>query len=163
MKQFRDIDYGRLLYETLRAYYAVNSEGEISILYKFLAAIVATLQEPFDKYQEYRSKEFLIASCKWQMGQLTNVLNYLYDNSQNRIFITQSVLTVVVDPMFQYPPSNFDVTFSETPTIYERSFNDKTSSSLVTINIPSGTNESDLVATIEQIRIQGIPYKINVF
>jgi hypothetical protein len=163
MSSFRNINYGRLLYETLRNYFSVNSSGDMSIIYHFLAAIIAVLQHPFDAYAVYRTKEELIAECKWQIGQLTNVLNYLYDSTLKRIFITQSVLRVVVDPMFQYAPSNFDTVFAEAPTIFERTFADKAASTLVTINIPAGINESDLVATVEQIRAQGIPYKIKVF
>lgn len=152
-----------MLYEALRNYFSVNAAGDMSILYKYLAAFVGPLQAPFDAYDTYRIKEALIASCKWQIGQLTNVLNYIYDSALKRIFITQSVLTVIADPMFEYAPVNFDVEFTETPTIFEREFGDRVAASLVTINIPSAVNESDLIATVEQIRMQGIPYTINVF
>jgi hypothetical protein len=163
MSSFRNINYGRLLFETLRNYFSVNATGEMSLLYKFLAAIVQPLQPPFDALVAYRTKEALIANCKWQIGQLTNVLNYLYDTTLKRIFITQSVLTVIADPMFEYAPVNFDVEFGETTSVFEREFGDRVAASLVTINIPSSVNESDLVATVEQIRMQGIPYIISVF
>jgi hypothetical protein len=135
----------------------------MSILYRYLAAFVAPLQSPFDSYNTYRSKEALIASCKWQIGQLTNVLNYLYDSIFNRIYISQSVIATNTDPMFQYPPYNFDKVFAEDPVIFERSFGDKVASSLVTINVPNIVNQSDLAATVEQIRMQGIPYRIAIF
>src|ERR1044072_3249275 len=122
MPNFKKIHYGRVLYETLRAYYSVNSSGNISQLYKYLLAIIQVMQAPFDGYDIYRTKEAIIANCKWQIGQLTNVLNYLYDNKLKRIFITQSVLTVINDPIFQYAPSNYDTVFSEAPTIFERTF-----------------------------------------
>jgi hypothetical protein len=65
--------------------------------------------------------------------------------------------------MFEYAPVNFDVEFGETTSVFEREFGDRVAASLVTINIPSSVNESDLVATVEQIRMQGIPYIISVF
>jgi hypothetical protein len=163
MPKFRKISYGKLLYETLRAYYSVNTSGNISIMYKFLIAIVQVLQMPFDDYDIYRTKEAIISNCKWQIGQLTNVLNFLYDPALSRIYITQSIVLPVDDPTFQYPPYNFDTVFAEDPVVFERTFSDKVASTLVTINVPAGVNISDLTATVEQIRITGIPYKIIMF
>lgn len=164
MPNFRKISYGPLLYETLRAYYSVNSSGELSVMYKFLLAIVQVLQGPFDVYDTYRKKEAIIANCKWQIGQLTNVLNYLYDSSLNRIFITQSEIAAISDPTFAYSPTHFDQTFADTPPeIFERTFKDRVATTLVTINVPVSVNLSDLTATIEQIKIEGIPYKIVTF
>jgi hypothetical protein len=163
MSSFRNIDYGRLLYETLRAYYSVNAAGEMSILYKYLAAFVAPFQAPFDAYSVYRKKEALIASCKWQIGQLTNVLNFLYDSVYKRIFITQAELQIIADPMFEYPSIHSDGTFEMLPVVSEPTFDGNVSATHVTINIPSTVNQSDLIATVEQIRMQGIPYEIKVF
>lgn len=163
MAGFRNIDYGKMLYESLRNYYSVNATGDISILYKYLACFLAVLQAPFDAYAIFRTKETIIASCKWQIGQLTNVLNYLFDATLSRIYITQSTLSVVADPMFEYAPVNFDTVFTEAPVIFEREFGDKISGTLVTINIPAAVDEVDLRAVVEQIRMQGIPYLINVF
>lgn len=163
MANFRNIKYGCQLYESLRSYYSVNASGNMSILFKYLACILAPLQDPFVSYVQFRNKEYIIASCKWQIGQLTNVLNYLYDATLNRIFITQSVINIIADPMFQYAPTNFDTVFAEAPIIFERRFNDRLASSLVTINIPASVNAADLTAAVEQIRVQGIPYLINVF
>lgn len=164
MNNFRDIQYGRLLLETLRAYYSVNAAGNLSILYKFLFAIVEVFQDPFDKYALYRTKEAIIANCKWQIGQLTNVLNLLYDPILNRIFINQSIVLPVADPMFAYDPINFDTVFAEVPAeIYEHVFGDRVATTLVTINVPIGTNISDLTATVEQIKLAGISYQIATF
>lgn len=164
MPNFKKIEYGRLLYETLRAYYSVNSSGDISILFKYLLACIQPLQAPFDGYDTYRTKEAIIANCKWQIGQLTNVLNYLYDNIQNRIFITQSTISRITDPTFAYAPYNFDETFSDSPpAIFERTFSDRFTITKVTINVPVGTNISDLTATIEQIKLIGIDYQIVTF
>lgn len=163
MPNFRKILYGRLLYETLRSYYSVNSTGNLSILYKYLLAIVQVMQATFDGYDAYRTKEAIIAACKWQIGQLTNVLNYLYDNTLNRIFITQSAIADVADPTFAYPPVNFDTVFAENPEVFERIFTDRVSTTLVTINVPVGVNVSDLTATVEQIKLTGIVYQIIEF
>jgi hypothetical protein len=160
---FRNINYGRMLYESLRNYYSLNSSEQITILYKLCAAILSPLQPAFDDYVKFRTKEALIASCKWQIAQLTNVLNYLYDTALSRIYITQGVLMVVSDVTFAYLPINNDGTFAMAPNVQEHEFGDRSSQTLVTINIPSGVNLSDITATIEQIRMQGIPYKINTF
>jgi hypothetical protein len=164
MPAFKKISYGPLLYETLRAYYSVNSAGNLSILYKYLLAIVQPLQGPFNAYDTYRTKEAIIANCKWQIGQLTNVLNYLYDRTLSRIFITQSAIAAISDPMFAYAPTHFDQTYADAPPeIFERTFSDRVATTLVTINVPVGVNISDLTATVEQIKITGIPYKIVTF
>jgi hypothetical protein len=164
MPNFRHIHYGKLLYETLRAYYSVNSSGSLSKAYKYLIAILQVLQEPFDGYEVYRTKEAIIANCKWQIGQLTNVLNFLYDPSLSRIFITQSAVASISDPIFAYPPIHFDQTFADAPpAIFERTFADRAATTLVTINVPTGTNISDLTATVEQIKLIGIKYQIVTF
>jgi hypothetical protein len=121
------------------------------------------MQAPFDGYETYRTKEAIIANCKWQIGQLTNVLNFLYDSSLSRIFITQSAIADIDDPTFAYAPYNFDDVFSEAPLKFERTFNDRVATTLVTINVPVGVNISDLTATLEQIKLTGIPYQIVTF
>jgi hypothetical protein len=161
---FRNINYGRLLLETLRSYYAVNAAGSMSVMYKFLLAIVQPLQGPFDQYALYRLKESIIANCKWQIGQLTNVLNLLYDPILNRIFISQSEISIVDDPTFAYEAYNFDTVFAEEPAeIFEKTFADKASTTLVEINVPTGSPISDITATVEQIKLTGIPYQIIEF
>jgi hypothetical protein len=157
---FKNINYARQLYESLRNYYSVNTAGQITILYKFLAAMLQPLQAPFDSFVLFRNKEALIASCKWQIGQLTNVLNFLYDSVLSRIFITQNSITVIADPMFQYAPINFDSDFGTAPLEFERKFTDRASETVVTINVPAGVDLADLTATVEQIRLKGIPYQI---
>lgn len=160
----RNINYATLLYEALRNYFSINAAGQVSILYKYLAAIIAPLQAPFDAFDIFRKKENIIASCKWQIGQLTNVLNYLFDNPLSRIFITQSVVTPVSDPTFAYPPDNFDMTFADSPPeIFEVEFTDKTLQTVVTIHVPVSANLAEITAAVNQIRMQGIPYNIVTF
>lgn len=157
---FKNIDYSRQLFESLRSYYSVNSAGAISILYKILICFLQPLQPAFDAYDLFRAKEALIAQCEWQIGQLTNVLNFLYDTLLSRIFITQSEVSVISDPKFEYDAIHWDQSFNDPDTVFERPFNDRASTSLVTINVPQGVDFADLTATIEQIRLKGFAYKI---
>ena len=160
---FRNIDYPKLLLEGLRHYFSINNSGDVSFLYKYLTAFVALFPSAFADLVAFRNKEALIAQCKFQIGQLTNLLNYFYDATLSRIYISQSVISVVADPMFQYAPVNFDSDFASAPLIEEREFGDRVNESLVTINVPTGVNISDLTATVEQIKLQGIPYQIITF
>lgn len=157
---FKNIDYSRQLFESLRSYFSLNSNSDISILYKILICFLQPLQPAFDAYDIFRVKEALIAQCEWQIGQLTNVLNSLYDTLLARIFITQSEVTVISDPKFEYDADHWDRTFAEDETVFERPFNDRASTSLVTINVPQGVDLADLIATVEQIRLKGIAYNI---
>lgn len=158
---FKNINYSRQLYESLRHYFSVNGQTrQMTVLYKILLCFLQVLQAPFDAYDTFRIKEVLIAQCKWQIGQLTNVLNYLYDTALNRIFITQNSITLIADPTFDYPAIHFDSDFNAAPKIFERTFNDRVSQTIVTINVPAGTDIADLTATVEQIRLKGIPYQI---
>lgn len=163
---FKNINYGRMLFESLRKYFAVNSDNDISIIYRYLAAFVALFQVPFETFTTFRNKEALIANCKWQIGQLTNVLNYIYDVTLSRIFITQSVLNIIADPTFQYTPIHSDGTFAMAVSINESGFTDRVGETIVAINIPSDVataSLSDLTATVNQINLSGIPYGINIF
>jgi hypothetical protein len=161
MARFRTIDYGKMLYESVRAYYAVNSAGELSILYQVCAAIVQPLQGAFDAYHTFRQNASVIASCPWQIGQLTNVLNYLYDNVENRIFITQSVTSPVSATGFAYNAIINAEGFGGT-AINMRGFYDTGDTTVVAINIPSSVNLAAITATIEQINLRGIPYQVVV-
>ena len=163
---FRNINYPVMLLEALRNFFSINASGNVSTIYKYLSCFVQPFQLPFTNFEAFRNKEMLIANCKWQIGQLTNVLNMLYDASLKRIYITQSVVTVISDPMFQYAPVNFDSDFGTDPEIYEVEFDSRLNETLVTINIPTAVataSLTDMIATIEQIRILGIPYQILTF
>lgn len=163
MADFKNINYGKMLYESLRNYFSVNYQGEITWLYKFCAACIQPLQAPFDAYAIARAKNHIIAQCRWQIGQLTNTLNHLYDATLARIYITQSALTSISDPEFAYAPTHFDATFGDAVLIDERTFTDRAGTTLVTIHVPVSVDLSDLIATVEQIRVQGIPYLIETF
>ena len=153
-----------MLYETMRNYFAVNSSGQMSQLYIYLACIIQPMWTPWTSYVSFRMTEALIANCAWQIGQLTNVLNYLFDNVLKRIYITQNSASILSDPMFQYPPVNFDSDFlTAPPQQFERVFDDPSNVGVVTINAPASISLTALTAVIEQIRVSGIPYNINQF
>lgn len=148
-----------MLYETLTGFFSINEQGQASWLYKFCAACLSVLQNPFNSFVLFRNKEQLIAGCAWQIGQLTNVLNYLYDSIQNRITITQSTVTPEFFWKFAYPPSMFLGSFADAPLTYLFPFGGVAISE-VTINVPPGIDLADLTATVAQIVLSGIPYKI---
>lgn len=155
-----------MLYETVRGYFSVNSEGEMSVLYKICAAICQPLQAPFDAYDIFRGNASIIASCMWQIGNLTNVLNYFYDHTLQRIFITQSVVNTVSDPTFAYTAITYDDVFENAFLVEEREFGDGANISTVAINVPSavaGASLSQITATLQQVRLPGIQYVINTF
>lgn len=149
-----------MLYETLTGFFSITAAGAVSDLYKYCAAFLSVLQTPFNSFDAFRKKEYTIANCKWQIGQLTNVLNFLYDPTQKRIYITQSFSTPTFLWKFAYPPSGFFSDFGSDPMMFLETFASKTATSAVTINVPSEIPLDDITATIAQISILGIPYKI---
>lgn len=148
-----------MLYETLTGFFSINEAGNATWLYKFCAACLSVLQNPFASFSAFRTKELLIAGCAWQVGQLTNVLNYLYDPIQNRITITQSTITPEFFWKFAYAPSMFLGQFGSPPLAFLFPFGGQAVSE-VTINVPAGIDLPDLTATVAQIAIAGIPYQI---
>jgi hypothetical protein len=165
MNKFRSISFPTILHESLRDYFSINKAGKLSFLYKFLICILWPLKLAWDNFETYRQKIYLISICGWKLGQLTNVLNYLYDSSNNSIYITQSVIEMVFDPTFTGTTINFDPTFAGITTVFEATFSDSASIIPVIIHIPSSLfndagKKSDLVATIEKIRILGLKYEI---
>lgn len=152
-----------MLYEAVRNYFAVNSTGQLSILYKYLACFVQPLIIPYQTYDQERKINWLVAQCKWQVGQLTNVLNYIYDPMMKRIYITQATIQNVYATKFPYPAILQGRKFGETTPAQVRKFFDALSTTAVIINIPSSVDLSAITATIELVRLQGIQYTINVF
>lgn len=160
---FRNINYPKSLYESVRNYFAVNTSNEITILYKYLACFLEPLIGPFDEYVLFRTRQALIAQCKWQIGQLTNLLNYLYDSTLNRIFITQSQILALSAPKFAYTTEVQLRGFGVPAQGQVRKFGDQSSISNVVIHVPVSVNLSSLTAVVEQVRVQGIPYEIVTF
>ena len=166
MSLFRKIDYSKMLLESLRNYFSVNKAGNLSILYRVCLAILYPLQLAWNDLETYRAKIWLISQCKWQLGQLQNVLRILYDNT-NTLYITQAVTGYIFAPTFANESNIYEPTFASESTIYEKAFNDLSLRQEVIFNIPSALASNtalynDFISTIEKIRLLGINYSINV-
>src|ERR1700723_4728969 len=158
--RYRAIDYPSMLYESLRGYYSVNSSGKVNWLYKFCAAIIQPLVAPFAAYEAQRITDGLIANSKFQIGQLTNVLNYLYDSTLNRIYITQGYFNQPVSTNFNQTPLLFSRNFGQTPGFSARNFGDPISFTNAVIHVPSSSNLAALTATVAQMALLGRGYTI---
>jgi hypothetical protein len=165
---FKKIDYSKVLYESLGAYHSVNEAGQLSYAYKFCLCCLYILQTPFNNFDTWRIRQNIIANCKWQIGQLTNVLNMLYDSTLTRITIGQSIAVGAFVPNIDEGESttfvpNIDEGES---SIFVPNIDDSTiNSSLVTIHVPATIFSdpivmSQLVADIEAIKLKGILYQI---
>jgi len=160
--RFRSISYPKMLLETLRAYYSVNVSGQVNELYKYCACLIQPLIVPFNAYEQERIINGLIANTKWQIGQLTNVLNYLYDNVNNSIYISQSSQNIVSAVGFAYPAISQMGGFGGL-AVQTRGFDDKAAQTPVIIHVPNTVNLSALTATVAQVALAGIYYEIVEF
>ena len=152
MAIFKNITIYKILLESLRSYFTVNSKGILSELYKFCLCCVYVLQTPFNNFDTWRKRELLIAGCKWQYGQLAYVLNFLY----NTIYITIGAAgSTLFAPNIEDAGSTLFA-----PNIGE--INNVTGP--VIINIPTAivnTYKSQIIADLNQIVLPGINYTIN--
>jgi len=160
---FKSINYRKLLFESLRNFFSVTASGSISTFFKFLTAFVQPLEAPFTTFTSFRNKELLISQCKWQVGQLANVLNILYDSALLRIYCTQSDYQILSAPQFEYPTNTFFSDFGSASTIFANEFSDKVNVTIFTINVPTTVYSSDLLATVNQIAFDGSNFTINQF
>ena len=96
------------------------------------------------------------------MGQLTNVLNYLFDTTANSIYITQISIDIVSVTGFAYNAIQQVGAFGG-KAVQVRGFNDRANQTAVIINVPDYVNLSAITAIINQIVIPGIVYEINIF
>lgn len=163
--QPRNINYGFMLYESLRNYYSVNAAGNMTWLFKMLAAIVAPLQQPFNAYYAARVINILVAGCAWQIGQLTNVLNFLFDPTLARIYITQSVNISPAAPEFGYTTPVNAPKFGYVSPVGVRTFGSKPETSIVTFNVPTALSIilSQIEAVVAQVALTGIPYQFVLY
>ncbi len=151
-----------MLYETLRAYFSVDIYGKLNNLYKYCACLIQPLQAPWEAYEIQRVQDGLIANTKWQMSQVTNVLNYLFDPVNNSIYIDQITIFVPSATGFAYPAIQQAGGFGEL-AIQVRGFYDRSAQSPVIIHVPDYVNIGEITAIINQIIIQGIVVEINIF
>ena len=187
MSGFKNIKYLSVLRETLRSYFFYNSNGEISILAKIISSFTSVLQNYWGTFTDtlqtlnpltnqptfsgWRNNKQIIANCKWQIGQLTNVLNHFFDSTLNRIYIDQSGYLAPFIPDFNGDPNTltpFIPDFNGSPaiTFFVPPYNQNISTGQVLIHVPSpyytvGTPEyTALVSVLEQIKIIGLQYSI---
>jgi hypothetical protein len=168
MSQYKNIYYPSLLHESLRDYFSVNKSGKLSLLYRFLLCVLLPLQAAWDIFETYRQKIWLISVCKWQLGQMQNLLNYLYDPDFKRIFLTQSTVVNIYVPVFAENTDIYVAVFAETTYIYLSTANDLPMVHPMTINIPAVISSDalkygDLIATVEKIRLVGLTYVVQTF
>lgn len=162
LTNFKNINFTALLYETLTGFLSLNKAQMPTWFYKYCAACLVLFQQPFLDFDTFRNKEWLIANCKWQIGQLTNVLNYLYDPTLNRINITQSVATPEFLMQFPYPPEQFLGQFGDAPLQFWQAGGSGPATTAVSINVPGDADIVDLTATVAQISIEGPKYTITI-
>ena len=165
MPQFKTIDVSKSLKETMGAYHTINAKGQLSYLYKFSLCCLYILQAPFNSFHLWRIRTQLIAQCMWQIGQLTNVLNYLYDNTLKRIYIQQPTpLNIFIYAIDETHPSLWTYAIDETHDNIAISAIDEQLNSVYTIiYVPETVYADDLsqlTADIEQIKLEGINYQI---
>ena len=169
MVRFKTINISRLLYESMRAYHSVNTNGQLSFLYKFALCCLYPFQTPFNQFDLWRRRELLIASCKWQVGQLTNVLNMLYDSTLKRIYINQNSAGYIFAPNLMDSESdifapNIDDANSR---IFASNINDNPLvGTIAAIYVPFeiySISLAQIISDIEQIKLSGINYQIIPF
>jgi hypothetical protein len=151
MPTFKNINYPYQLIDTLRSYFAINSEGNLSILYKICLCVIYPFQGAFDGYDLFRRNMLLIANCKWQIGQVENLLNYLFDPVFGRIKILQNT------GVTQLFVRNFDLSPGISPVYARSSYNNVagTGTISITIGTTSGTNSSVSSITVGDILFDG--------
>lgn len=159
---FRNINYGAQLYNSLRNFFSVNAQTQLTLIFNFCAACLQPLVVPFAAYVTFRNQIWLVAQCAWEIGQLTNVLNMIYDATLKRIFITQAQIATTNADTFEYAAICQGSVFGSVAKAQVRAFGDLEETTLTTINVPTGLDMSALTATVNQIRLQGIPYQIVV-
>lgn len=160
--RYRKIDFGKMLLETLRTYFSVNKFGKVNRLYQYCACLIQPLIAPWATFEQQRGTSGLVANTKWQTGQLTNVLNYLFDPVKNSIYITQITLQIVSATGFAYPAIQQAGAFGGL-AIQTRGFNDRADQTPVIINIPSNVNMAAITAIVNQIIVPGIIYEFVIF
>jgi len=160
LSNFRKIDFPAMLRETLTSFFSINKAGAATWGYKFCAACLAVLIQPFKDFDAYRQKMWLIANCKWQIGQLTYVLNRLYDPALNRITIAQAVTTPQFLNAFPYDGTMWAGSFDDAPIVFLQTFGSQAAKTVVTFVVPAELDLDDLTATVALVAMDGIPYKI---
>ena len=167
MSQFHNIDYAKLNFELVRNDLAVNKDEVISDFFKFLLCCTYPFQSRMADYYLWLVKQYKIAICDWTFGNVTNLLNMLFDSVDKRIYLNQVRLANTFDVTFSYPATSYDNTFADTIEIIEPTFSTLANvNAIVTVWLPSvlfndGFAKQEIINTVEQIKLYGIDYQIN--
>ena len=174
MSLYKNIDYSKLTFETLRNYMSLNNSGTLSILYKFVLACIWPMQLIWNDFETWRIRKQLIANCKWQFGQAQNVLNYIFGTGTDIYFtqVNNDILWTITNDYDYLPDSDplYDAAkdiFLETNDIESTYFASDNSDiftilSTVTVNAPLSVDENELRNIVDQIIIDGITYNITL-
>ncbi len=174
---FKGITIYKILYESMRSYFAVNAKGALSELYKFCLCCVYPLQLPFNNFDTWRQREILIANCKWQYGQLAYVLNKLYNTTLITIGLSSG--SSIFAPNIEdggsiYCASNIEDGDNELLQLndgswisinnYVPNIGESIATGAIVINVPTAivnNSKAQLTADLNQIVLPGISYIIN--
>jgi hypothetical protein len=177
MSQFKIIEYGKLLYETLRSNLSVTKVytddtgthgGLLSIIYRYCLSMVIYLQSYLDSFHIWRGNKWLISQCKFEIGQLTNMLRYMFDPTNN-LYISQTLVANVFVPSIVYYESSVlvpSLITSESSVLAPSITSQYTIRSLITFHVPldysiiGSVKYNELVSVIEQVKFSGINYNI---
>lgn len=161
---FKSITIYKILYESVRSYFAVNAKGALSELYKFCLCCVYPLQLPFNNFDTWRQREILIANCKWQYGQLAYVLNKLYNTTLITIGLSSG--SSIFAPNIEDGGSTLFAPNIEDggSTLFAPNIGESVATGAVIINVPTtivNSSQAQLTADLNQIVLPGISYIIN--
>ncbi len=169
MAKLKYINYPRMIFDSLTDFFSVNSEGNLSFMYRFMTGWLWVFQDYFDSFDAFRQKILIIAQCKFTIGQLTNTLNALYDSLLNRIYIGQASY-VQVDTLWYGEPDTDELVntlwYGEPDTdelVNTAWYGESVIADYATINIPAALSTTDIEATIKKIAPEGLNYTINYF
>lgn len=171
-----------MLFETLRSFFSVNKiiknvggvqiQGFLTVLYKFCLCCLYPLQTAFIDFDLFRRKKQLISYCAWIHGQLTNVLNILYDASLKRIYITADGINNLFCPTFfdEFGATKESTIFAPLfadgeSAIFAPTLQANTVNRFVTVHVPASLYSDtaileDFDSTINQIKPETINYII---
>ena len=171
---FKKLNFSKLLLWVLTPYFAINSEGKLSNLYKFLACFLQPLQPTFDQYYSDRDRLILLAQCKFTK-QLQNVLNILYaptkinDPTNGGIYFSSTNYSIISANSFYQTDAimyagAFDDTV-QTPVMLE-SFNDNLGRSQLVIFVIDtiwATSENSIKSDVAMVAIAGVNYSFKTY
>ena len=165
MAIFKKISVGKTTFETLRNYFSVNAQNTLSFLYRYVMSCLYPLQVSWYNYENYRNYALILANTKWQISNLTNVLNYLFDPT-NSITITQASYLNVYAPDFDQKSSVYAYEFDDTLTtgqtqLFCEEFDDNILVNGVVINTPSSDISKNVKTFADQVVITGLSYTLN--